>query len=113
MLSTVHHYLSLLNFSLRQILIFWTLRSHLYRKHGKKDPQGTDIDPQGMDMDTCLGDTVIEDEPEQEDTIQYTTAERQRKAALFILKAREERMLTQNALNGLLEDITCKYGCPF
>ena len=61
---------------------------------------------------TCLGDTVI-DEPEQEDTIQYTTTERQRKAALFILKAREERMLTQKALNGLLEDITCKYSSPF
>ena len=99
---------------MRQILIIWTLRSHLYRiKQGKKDLQDIDIDPQDMDMDTCLGDTVIEDEPEQEDTIHYTITERQRKAALFILKAREERMLTQNALNGLLEDITCKYNSPF
>ena len=41
-----------------------------------KDPQSIDIDPQGMDMDTCLGDTVIEDEPEQEDTIQNIQQQR-------------------------------------
>ena len=60
-------------------------------------------------MTEYLGDTSIDDEPQMEDVEHYTEIERQRNAAFFILKAREERLLTQNALDGLLQDITCEY----
>lgn len=85
-------------------------RSHLYRKH-KEVPEveqgssryqyDTDV-PVGTstdDIECTMCEPAVDDRTEEE---------RQRKAALFILKAREERMLTQSALNGLLEDITCK-----
>ena len=47
---------------------------------------------------------------EDEQPTASATGNNQRAAALFILKAREERMLTQNTMNGLLKDVTgCKY----
>ena len=59
-------------------------------------------------MTEYLGHTSIDDEPQMEDVEHYTEIERQRNSAFFILKAREERLLTQNALDGLLQDITCE-----
>ena len=36
-----------------------------------------------------------------------TTINNKCAATLFILKAKEERMLTQSALNGLIQDVIC------
>jgi len=47
-------------------------------------------------------DDVNIDEPD--DSCEHSSA--QHSAALFILKAKEDRMLTQNALNGIIQDIT-------
>ena len=44
----------------------------------------------------------IDDEP---NTL-LTSQGRQRRGVLFVLKAKEERMLTQSTLNGMIEDIT-------
>ena len=68
------------------------VRSHLYRKHGKKEVQ-QGSDSEDMDTTEYLGNTTIEDDETEVDT-QQDTIERQQQAALFILKAREERMLT-------------------
>ena len=46
---------------------------------------------------------VDSDEP-QDDNCACSDA--QRSAALFILKTKEDRMLTQSALNGILQDMT-------
>ena len=59
---------------------------------------------------TVTVNTSTHDDPQMNNVeTERTEAERQKKAALFILKAREERLLTQDALDGSLEDITCKY----
>jgi len=36
----------------------------------------------------------------------YLSSDAERSAALFILKAKEDRMLTQSALNGIIQDVT-------
>ena len=59
---------------------------------------------------TVTVNTSTDDDPQMNNVeTERTEVERQKKAALFILKAREERLLTQDARDGLLEDITCKY----
>lgn len=75
----------------------------------KQGTEDTDTTEYLTDTTEYPADTNTDDEPEVGDIENYTEAERQRKVALFILKAREERMLTQNTLDGLLQDITCKY----
>ena len=36
----------------------------------------------------------------------YLSSDAEQSAALFILKAKEDRMLTQSALNGIIQDVT-------
>ena len=89
-------------------------RSHCYRKHEKEltdEVRSDSVTVDSMteqDMDT--NDEPL-DEPQPENTDHHDShreADRQQKAALFILKATEERSLTQDTLDGMLEDITCK-----
>lgn len=82
-------------------------RSHLYRKHG------VDVDDDEHNSTTENRTLGIDDasfqHPDDETMEQPTadtTTDKQRAAALFILKAKEERMLTQNAVSGLLKDVT-------
>ena len=89
-------------------MILFLFRSHIYRKH--RDSQ----ELRDQDMPSYCGDepddvnyneiTVLDDVISTSG--QSSKVEDQRRAALFILKAKEERMLTQNALEGLLDDIT-------
>jgi len=63
--------------------------------------QPTDDTPQDNSTDNSSSDTNTE-------VIHSTTPQdKKRREALFILKAKEERKLTQTALNGLLPDISC------
>lgn len=42
----------------------------------------------------------------QDDNRACILSDAQQSAALFILKAKEDRMLTQSALNGIIQDMT-------
>lgn len=93
----------------------------MYRKHGVNvDDSAAECPTAGSDID----DASVQHSPE-EASVEHpvesvdnsedpqptaSTSDNQRAAALFILKAREERMLTQNAMNGLLKDVT---GCLY
>lgn len=81
----------------------------MYRKHGLNVNNDEDENSAAI-LPPCIDD--VSAEPCNDETQQptaYTTINSQRAAALFILKAKEERMLTQNALSGLLKDITGRY----
>lgn len=97
-------------------------RSHLYRKHkelGECDDKdrGTDGEHEGNSeedigtQDDSAG-CDIDHDPEESDSglalAFVSKQDMQRTAALFILKAKEERMLTKKSLDGLLHDITGK-----
>lgn len=83
-------------------------RSHLYRKHAIEQQ----IERQNDVTHSDGWDFLTEcDESSSELPARYVDpeAQRQRRAALFILKTKEERRLTQNSLDGLLSDITGSY----
>jgi len=87
-------------------------RSHLYRKHGINVDDDSAIDAATINdgIDDDINDITIQqfDDIQQTAIDSTTVTTNQRTAALFILKAKEERMLTQTALNGLLKDVTGK-----
>ena len=94
---------------------FESFRSHVYRKHREalinasnpaptqaitngrlgQEESGTDGD---LQMDGW-GNDLMEFEKKR-----YVDADPQRLAALFLLKTREERKITQVALNGIVQD---------
>lgn len=84
---------------------YYTFRSHLYRKHNNQsiepvssaEPEISSFsNAEEQDSDNADTDTEVHDLEE----------ERKRRAALFILKTKEERMLTQTTLERILQDIT-------
>ena len=86
------------------------LRSHLFRKHRSEQQEDCTEEQQDHmqdDVQMSLDDVQMSLDDEVE-----TSREDQnkRRAALFILKLKEERKITQTTLNHLLGDIQCKLG---
>ena len=94
-------------------------RSHLYRKHRDSVHRNEQTDDTIQEIATRAYEQPTEDTPQDNSTdnsysdtnteIIHSTSpqDKKRQEALFILKAKEERKLTQTALNGLLPDISC------
>lgn len=91
---------------------FESFRSHVYRKHrevltGPSSPAedsgstsviSTNEDHQLLDNNiTVVGDGIVE--------APSIIHDQKRSAALFILKTREERRVTQTALSGIIQDV--------
>lgn len=74
----------------------------MYRKHNDKQWLDTspmpDLSEVGSDL--CADGSLACDVHDFDYNV-----ERKRQAALFILKAKEERMITQKALDGILKDV--------
>lgn len=113
----------ILNLTLLTKLII--CRSHLYRRH-RNVSITAGANQEGIEEDTDGGSQEQGGsqehsaglEEEQQQGMDYNAGDQtdgasgsyptdgMRSAALFILKAKEVRMLTQNALDGVLDDIT-------
>ncbi len=86
---------------------FESFRSHVYRKHREalvpdptraEGPLSRRLDQEDREMDAEETDGHAE---EEETTCDHDP---KRLAALFLLKTREERKVTQTALNGIVQD---------
>ena len=87
---------------------FESFRSHVNRKHREAlvrtaHTMNTDDDAQ---EDGASDEHVEESDAdwEKDDDDQESSEEQKRLAALFLLKTREERKVTQTALNGIVQD---------
>ena len=83
--------------------IYTTYRSHLSKKHHHTQSEHTENDSEVDDDHVGGGGEHYEEEACR--TPSTSEHSRKRREALFILKVKEERKLTQTALNGLLMDI--------
>ena len=84
------------------IMYAYICRSHLYRKHNDQQCIIVEDHPQNDLLDDLVCDGVKDNEIDgTKDLDEFTPlseVERKRNSALFILKAREERMMTQTAV---------------
>jgi len=90
---------------------FILYRSHLSKKHQQTGYEQDDKD-KGLDEDAEIDYNHLDYNEEYEEPCQPASLEvdtRKQREALFILKIKEERMLTQTALNALLIDIKGSY----
>lgn len=96
-----------IDFCPEQYKNFESFRSHIYRKHREVLVTGS------APAETFASSGLAGDQQEDEETDDMEVAHGQktcnddikRSAALFLLKTREERKVTQTALNGIVQDI--------
>lgn len=96
-----------INSCTEQYTNFESFRSHIYRKH-------REVLVSAPVTDSALAETVVSGRLEQGGSetdddgleVEQRTCndDPKRSAALFLLKAREERRITQTALNGIVQD---------
>lgn len=80
-------------------------RSHQYRKHRIEQKQDEELQQEDLEQDVAdnsLGEDA--DDPELE-YMEEADESLMRKAALFILKIKEERKICQSTVDSLLDDI--------